>query len=123
MTIRSARLLAITAAAAAMSAGLAFAQTSSAAPAAPTKPIPRAANGKPDLSGVWQGGGVSLYGDAADGTQRKYAAPVNPPPKREPLPYQAWAEAKSKTFTSADDPTLRCLLPGSSAHHLDAHAV
>jgi hypothetical protein len=55
---------------------------------------------------------VSLYGDAEDGTQRKYAAPVNPPPKREPLPYQAWAQTKSKTFTSADDPTLRCLLPG-----------
>ncbi len=40
---------------AALSACLGFAQES--------KPIPRMANGKPDLSGVWQGGGVSLYGE------------------------------------------------------------
>jgi hypothetical protein len=74
------------------------------------KPIPRAANGKPDLSGVWQGGGVSLYGEGA--SARKMPPPVNPPPKREPVPYQAWAEAKTKTYTAADDPALRCLLPG-----------
>ena len=37
---------------------------------------------------------------------------MNPPPKREPIPYQSWAETKSKTFTPADDPTLRCLLAG-----------
>jgi hypothetical protein len=97
MTTRLARYLAI----AAFSASLGLAAT-----------IPRAADGKPNLSGVWQGGGVSLYGDTADGTQRTYTAPVNPPPKREPIPYQAWAETKSKTFTSADDPTLRCLLAG-----------
>jgi hypothetical protein len=106
VTAASARFLAITA----LSASLGFAQSSN--PAAAAKPIARMADGKPNLSGVWQGGGVSLYGDAADGTQRTYAAPVNPPPKREPLPYQSWAEAKSKTFTPADDPTLRCLLPG-----------
>ena len=69
------------------------------------------ANGKPDLSGVWQGGGVSLYGEPGLST-RKLPPPVNPPPKREPVPYQTWAETKTKTFTAADDPTLRCLLPG-----------
>ncbi|MGB6942701.1 MAG: hypothetical protein WBE37_09920 [Bryobacteraceae bacterium] len=76
-----------------------------------TKPIPRMANGKPDLSGVWQSGGVSLYGEPGLSTI-KLPPPVNPPPKRERLPYQDWATAKEKTLTAADDPTLKCLLPG-----------
>jgi hypothetical protein len=76
------------------------------------KTIHRTSDGKPDLSGVWQSGGVSLYGEPGLGTRPAAPAPVNPPPKREPLPYQAWAETKTKTFTAADDPTLRCLLPG-----------
>lgn len=99
MTIHSARLLTLVA----LAASLAFAQNS--------KPIPRLANGKPDLSGVWQSGGVSLYGEPGLST-KKFPPPVNPPPKRQPIPYQAAAEAKSKTFTAADDPTLKCLLPG-----------
>jgi hypothetical protein len=74
--------------------------------------VPRTADGKPNLSGVWQGGGVSLYGEPGLGTRAAPPEPVNPPPKREPIPYQSWAEAKSKTFTAADDPTLLCLLPG-----------
>jgi hypothetical protein len=76
-----------------------------------TKPIPRMANGKPDLSGVWQSGGVSLYGEPGLSTI-KLPPPVNPPPKRQRLPYQDWAATKEKTFTAADDPTLKCLLPG-----------
>ncbi len=74
--------------------------------------IPRTADGKPDLSGVWQSGGVSLYGEPGLGTRPAPAPPVNPPPKREPLPYQPWAETKSKSFTPSDDPDLRCLLAG-----------
>ena len=35
--------------------------------------FPGPPNGKPDLSGVWQGGGVSLYGDAADGHAKAHA--------------------------------------------------
>jgi len=98
MVIYPARLLTI----AALSACLGFAQD--------TKPIPRTADGKPNLSGVWQSGGVSLYGEGP--TARHFAPPVNPPPKRQPLPYQSWAETKSKTFTAIDDPSLKCLLPG-----------
>ncbi len=74
------------------------------------KPIKRTADGKPDLSGVWQAGGVSLYGEPGSGKQPP--APAIPPPKREPLPYKADAAEKVKTFTTNDDPTLRCLLPG-----------
>ena len=50
-----------------------------------TKPIPRMANGKPDLSGVWQSGGVSLYGEPGLSTI-KLPPPVNPPPKRQRCP-------------------------------------
>jgi hypothetical protein len=80
----------------------------------PNIPVPRAADGKPDLTGTWQSGGVSINGEAG-------APPLHPLPpmaphpiKREPLVYKPEFEAirKAKNFTSLDDPTLHCLLPG-----------
>jgi hypothetical protein len=76
-------------------------------------PIPRAADGKPDLTGTWQSGGVSINGEAG-------APPLNPLPpidnheiRREPLVYKPAFEAKRKGIDAAlDDPTLYCLLPG-----------
>jgi hypothetical protein len=84
------------------------------APSGPVthKPIPRTPDGKPDLSGVWQAGGVSINGEAG-------APPLHPLPpidshpiKREALAYKPEFDAKRKTFTTLDDPTLQCLLPG-----------
>ncbi|MEP7351767.1 MAG: hypothetical protein ABI824_00905 [Acidobacteriota bacterium] len=76
-------------------------------------PIPRAADGKPDLTGTWQSGGVSINGEAG-------APPLHPLPpidthtiRREPLVYKPAFEAKRKGLDPAvDDPTLYCLLPG-----------
>lgn len=75
-------------------------------------PVPRAPDGKPDLTGTWQAGGVSINGEPG-------APPLHPLPpidahpiKREPLVYKPEYEAKKKALTTLDDPTLRCLLPG-----------
>ncbi len=75
-------------------------------------PIPRTADGKPDLTGTWQSGGVSITGEAG-------APPIHPLPpidahpiKREPLAYKPEYDAKRKSLTTLDDPTLECLLPG-----------
>jgi len=76
------------------------------------KPMPRTADGKPDLSGTWQAGGVSINGEpGAPPLHPLPPAPVRPP-ARQPIPYQDWADAKRKTFTVLDDPTSKCFLPG-----------
>jgi hypothetical protein len=75
-------------------------------------PIPRAADGKPDMTGTWQSGGVSITGE-------KGAPPLHPLPPidahpitRQPLAYKPEFDAKRKSLTTLDDPTLKCLLPG-----------
>ena len=76
------------------------------------KPIPRTAEGKPDLTGTWQAGGVSITGEAG-------APPLHPLPPidqhtitRQALAYKPEMDAKRKGLTTLDDPTLYCFLPG-----------
>ena len=45
-------------------------------PPAPTGPAPRMPNGKPDFSGVWQGGGS--VGDIRDGLPKGETLPIRP---------------------------------------------
>src|SRR5262249_8693560 len=72
--------------------------------------IPRTADGKPNLAGTWQSGGVSLLGEPGSG--RAVAPPAIPPPPREALSFQAWAADKNKQLPATDDPIAHCLLPG-----------
>ena len=80
--------------------------------------IPRTADGKPDFSGIWQAGGISLYGEEGapnNPLRNRAAAPATPAPKPEPPQFFDAVEAKAKQFQAnlmKDDPAARCLLPG-----------
>jgi len=87
------------------------------APAASQKPpVPRTAAGKPDLSGVWQGGNLSFA--IGEHNAARVSAPGGAPAapaKPEPPPYTEAAMKIVQQYRDRrgiDDPAARCLLVG-----------
>src|SRR5580700_11788966 len=69
--------------------------------------------GRPDLSGIWQGIGVSLFGETGEvrpgeGRSSTWGPPAGPPP------YQEWALTKVKQLAVDDrnDPAVHCKMAG-----------
>jgi hypothetical protein len=84
----------------------AFAQNS------PSGKIPRAPDGKPDLSGIWQAIGVSLFGETGEVRPGENRASTYGP--REAAPYQAWAMPKVNELAADNrtDPNVHCKMAG-----------
>jgi hypothetical protein len=89
--------------------------------------VPRASDGKPDLTGVWQAGSTARgsweeanSGTGLGGTGKNPSAPAvlsasDRPAAAEKAPYQPWAAQRvleSYKNRGIDDPAAQCLPPG-----------
>ena len=88
--------------------------TTGQAPSAPATGVPRSADGKPDLSGIWQALNTAAWNleghHASKGVPAGLSVVVGGP-----IPYQPWAAAKRKeNFENrlTADPEAKCFLPG-----------
>ena len=90
---------------------------------APTRPVPRTADGKPDLTGVYQGGSTKrgewdfqVPSDQPGVPTTATQSVLPSQPRQESIPFQPWAREKAQEYLnmrSINDPTSRCI-PGPS---------
>jgi hypothetical protein len=88
------------------------------APAAEPRPVPRAADGRPDLSGIWIATSALLLFEGEEALAAARAADAAAGRQPRPagsLPYKPEAEARRQEYLARrgiDDPMARCLLTG-----------